>query len=169
MEESAKLPTSKDISPANSKRNTLLPRESKSVPSPSIPTLDPSSFPSGIPPDRKNLEDSERDTTLVQTQPSSCSMSPPESPTRMSPSGTRISPVFAITSQSFWLETKWTRRTDYQYEKPFLWILRTLSGDPNLYLVEAVALKPAEFNMDPSHIQELVDDWKEADNQVLPD
>ena len=60
-------------------------------------------------------------------------------------------------------------KSNYQYEKPFLWILRTLSGDPNLYLVEAVALKPAEFNMDPSHIQELVDDWKEADNQVLPD
>jgi GTP-binding nuclear protein Ran len=33
-------------------------------------------------------------------------------------------------------------KSNYQYEKPFLWILRKLVGDPNLYLVEALALKP---------------------------
>jgi GTP-binding nuclear protein Ran len=39
-------------------------------------------------------------------------------------------------------------KSNYQYEKPFLWLLRRLGGDPNLYLVEAPALQPAEIHMD---------------------
>lgn len=46
-------------------------------------------------------------------------------------------------------------KSNYQYEKPFLWILRTLLGDANLYLVEALALRPTEITMDASHIQAL--------------
>ena len=48
-------------------------------------------------------------------------------------------------------------KSNYQWERPFLWILKHLCNDPNLHLTEAVALKPAEFNMDPSHIQLLMD------------
>ena len=44
--------------------------------------------------------------------PFSCSMSPPESPTRMSPSGTRTSPGSAITSPSSLSETRSTKRTE---------------------------------------------------------
>ena len=34
-------------------------------------------------------------------------------------------------------------KSNYQFEKPFLWILRRLVGDPNLQLVESPALQPA--------------------------
>ena len=44
-------------------------------------------------------------------------------------------------------------KSNYQYEKPFLWILRTLVGDSNLFLVEALALKPIEIQMDQQQIQ----------------
>jgi GTP-binding nuclear protein Ran len=60
-------------------------------------------------------------------------------------------------------------KSNYQYEKPFLWILRTLVGDSNLYLVEALALQPSEIAMDPSHIQALAQEWTEAQNAPLPD
>lgn len=60
-------------------------------------------------------------------------------------------------------------KSNYQYEKPFLWILRTLTGDANLYLVEALALQPSEITMDPSHIAALATEWNEANNAPLPD
>ena len=60
-------------------------------------------------------------------------------------------------------------KSNYQYEKPFLWILRTLVGDSNLYLVEALALRPQEIQMDQNQIQELTNEWKEADQAPLPD
>lgn len=60
-------------------------------------------------------------------------------------------------------------KSNYQYEKPFLWILRTLSGDPNLSLVEALALQPSEIVMDPHQIQQLATEWNEANNMPLPD
>ena len=60
-------------------------------------------------------------------------------------------------------------KSNYQYEKPFLWLLRTLVGDPNLYLVEALALKPVELQMDNSQIEELNKEWIDAANHPLPD
>lgn len=39
-------------------------------------------------------------------------------------------------------------KSNYQYEKPFLWILRTLIGDPNLHLLESVTLVPPEIIME---------------------
>ncbi len=60
-------------------------------------------------------------------------------------------------------------KSNYQYEKPFLWLLRTLVGDPNLYLVEAMAIKPPEIEMDPNVLAQINSDWNEANNQVLPD
>jgi hypothetical protein len=44
-----------------------------------------------------------------------------------------------------------------------------LTGDPNLYLVEALALKPVEIQMDQNQIQELTNEWKEVENAPLPD
>lgn len=46
-------------------------------------------------------------------------------------------------------------KSNYQYEKPFLWILRTLIGDPNLYLVEQIALMPEELHMEKDQIDTL--------------
>ena len=51
-------------------------------------------------------------------------------------------------------------KSNYQYEKPFLWILRTLVGDPNLYLVEALALRAQEVQMDQNQIDTLASEWK---------
>jgi GTP-binding nuclear protein Ran len=60
-------------------------------------------------------------------------------------------------------------KSNYQYEKPFLWILRTLTGDANLYLVEALALQPSEITMDANQIAALASEWNEANNAPLPD
>ena len=35
-------------------------------------------------------------------------------------------------------------KSNYQYDKPFVWLLRRLANDGNLQLVEAPALAPAE-------------------------
>lgn len=42
-------------------------------------------------------------------------------------------------------------------------------GDPNLFLVEAMALKPIELQMDVAQIQELNKEWEDAMNKPLPD
>ena len=60
-------------------------------------------------------------------------------------------------------------KSNYQYEKPFLWILRTLVGDSNLYLVEGLALKPQEVEMNAVQIEQLTHEWKEAEHAPLPD
>jgi GTP-binding nuclear protein Ran len=33
-------------------------------------------------------------------------------------------------------------KSNYQYEKPFLWILKNLSGDQSLFLTEGISLAP---------------------------
>ncbi|KAL7060295.1 hypothetical protein AAHC03_09765 [Spirometra sp. Aus1] len=39
-------------------------------------------------------------------------------------------------------------KSNYNFEKPFLWLARKLIGDPNLEFVEMPALKPPELQMD---------------------
>ena len=80
---------SKDTSPVNSKKNTSLPKVLKSAPLLSTPTTDRLNSHSGIPQDKKNLEDSEKDITSEPTPPFSCSMSPPESLIKTFPNGTK--------------------------------------------------------------------------------
>mmetsp|Transcript_37731 Transcript_37731/g.118129 ORF Transcript_37731/g.118129 Transcript_37731/m.118129 type:complete len:144 (-) Transcript_37731:96-527(-) len=38
-------------------------------------------------------------------------------------------------------------KSNYNFEKPFLWLARKLTGDQNLQFVEAPALAPPEFQM----------------------
>lgn len=59
-------------------------------------------------------------------------------------------------------------KSNYQYEKPFLWILRQLTGNPNLVLTEAISLAPQEIIMDEAQIQTLNAEWNEAANAQLP-
>jgi GTP-binding nuclear protein Ran len=40
-------------------------------------------------------------------------------------------------------------KSNYNFEKPFLWLARKLLGDPNLEFVAAPALAPPEVVMDP--------------------
>jgi len=60
-------------------------------------------------------------------------------------------------------------KSNYQFEKPFLWLLRRLVGDANLYLVEAPALRPAEILMDPEQVKILEQEYNDAQNAPLPD
>ena len=60
-------------------------------------------------------------------------------------------------------------KSNYQGEKPYVWLLRKLLGDPGLHLVEAPALKPQEVVLEPSHIQEIEKEAMDAANMALPD
>lgn len=60
-------------------------------------------------------------------------------------------------------------KSNYNFEKPFLWLARKLIGDPNLEFVAMPALAPPEVTMDPEWQQKLESEMKEAQNVALPD
>lgn len=60
-------------------------------------------------------------------------------------------------------------KSNYNFEKPFLWIARKLIGNPTLTFVEAPALKPAEVTIDAAHLQQIEQDMADAQNVPLPD
>ena len=60
-------------------------------------------------------------------------------------------------------------KSNYQFEKPFLWLLKKLTGDPNLALVEAVALQPEEFKMTEERMKQLEKEYKEAQKAKFED
>lgn len=60
-------------------------------------------------------------------------------------------------------------KSNYQFEKPFIWLLRKLVGDPALYLVEAPALHPGEIELDATHIQEIEKEAQDAAQMALPE
>lgn len=60
-------------------------------------------------------------------------------------------------------------KSNYQFEKPFVWLIKKLLGDPNLQLVEAPVLAPKEYDIDPEHIREMDKELKEAENVAIDD
>lgn len=44
-------------------------------------------------------------------------------------------------------------KSNYNFEKPFLWLARKLLGDSNLEFVAAPALAPPEVVMDPEMVK----------------
>ena len=60
-------------------------------------------------------------------------------------------------------------KSNYQFEKPFLWLLRKLTGDPNLQLVEAPALKPAELTISADQQAQLEKEYQDAQNTPIDD
>ena len=64
-------------------------------------------------------------------------------------------------------------KSNYQYEKPFIWLLRQLTGDQSLFLTETPILQQPELIMDPALIQQLNQEHQEAENAIangqLPD
>ena len=63
-------------------------------------------------------------------------------------------------------------KSNYQFEKPFLWLARRLSGDPNLTLVEAPVLAPVEVFIDEDHMNTIMKEHREMEalkNAPLPD
>ena len=60
-------------------------------------------------------------------------------------------------------------KSNYNFEKPFLWLARKLTGDPNLEFVEMPALEPPEVQMDPSLAQKYEQELAIASQTALPD
>jgi GTP-binding nuclear protein Ran len=52
-------------------------------------------------------------------------------------------------------------KSNYNFEKPFLWLARKLVGDPNLEFLGMTALKPPEVQMNPEWQKQI-----EAELQV---
>jgi len=60
-------------------------------------------------------------------------------------------------------------RSNYNFEKPFLWLARKLAGDANLEFTAMPALMPAEIQMDNETIKKYEEEIQDAQNAALPD
>ena len=60
-------------------------------------------------------------------------------------------------------------KSNYNFEKPFLWLARKLIGNPNLDFVAAPALAPPEVQVDPALMQQYTNEMEEAAAQPLPE
>jgi len=60
-------------------------------------------------------------------------------------------------------------KSNYNFEKPFLYILRKLTGDSECRFVEAPALRPSEVPIDQKQIEEWNNELEEANKALLPD
>jgi len=60
-------------------------------------------------------------------------------------------------------------KSNYNFEKPFLWLARKLCGEAELEFVEMPALRPPEVQIDDALRQQYEKDLHEAQNCELPD
>ena len=63
-------------------------------------------------------------------------------------------------------------KSNYQFEKPFLWLCRRLSGDPGLGFVGMPALAPQEIQIDNEQMAEILREQREMETlkmAPLPD
>ena len=60
-------------------------------------------------------------------------------------------------------------KSNYNFEKPFLWLARKLAGDNNLHFVEAVALRPPEAVLDDATKAQYEAEIQQAANVPLPE
>lgn len=60
-------------------------------------------------------------------------------------------------------------KSNYNFEKPFLYLARKLAGDPNLHFVESPALAPPEVHIDLAAQQQHEAELAQAASQPLPD
>ena len=60
-------------------------------------------------------------------------------------------------------------KSNYQYEKPFLYLLRKMTNNPDLVLEEQPALAPAEVAIDQEQIKQMAMDLAVADEADFPD
>ncbi|KZS14265.1 GTP-binding nuclear protein Ran [Daphnia magna] len=60
-------------------------------------------------------------------------------------------------------------KSNYNFEKPFLWLARKLIGDPNLEFVAMPALQPPEVQMDPNWQKQIEGELEEAQHIALPE
>lgn len=60
-------------------------------------------------------------------------------------------------------------KSNYNYEKPFLWLARKLAGHEDLVFAAMPALVPVEFPIDPALLEEYEKELIEASRRPLPD
>lgn len=60
-------------------------------------------------------------------------------------------------------------KSNYQFEKPFVWLLRRLTNQPDLQLVEAPVLIPQEVQLDDEHKRALEAEVAQAAEMALPE
>jgi len=60
-------------------------------------------------------------------------------------------------------------KSNYNFEKPFLWLARKLVGEPNLTFVESPALKPPEVQLDMETVKKYEEELAMARQTPLPD
>lgn len=60
-------------------------------------------------------------------------------------------------------------KSNYQFEKPFLYLARKLTGDPQLHFVESPALAPPEVRIDEQQQKQYEQELQQAAAQPLPD
>ncbi|EOD38265.1 RAN, ras superfamily GTPase, partial [Emiliania huxleyi CCMP1516] len=60
-------------------------------------------------------------------------------------------------------------KSNYNFEKPFLWLARKLCGDPQLVFVESPALAPPEIQIDQQVAQQYQQELDAAAMAPLPD
>ncbi|KAJ2817276.1 GTP-binding nuclear protein gsp1/Ran [Coemansia furcata] len=60
-------------------------------------------------------------------------------------------------------------KSNYNFEKPFLWLARKLAGDANLEFVQAPALQPPEFQIDSELMNQYNQEMEAAAAQPLPE
>lgn len=60
-------------------------------------------------------------------------------------------------------------KSNYNFEKPFLWLARKLCGEAELEFVEMPALQPPEVNIDPALQKQFEKDLQDAQQCELPD
>mmetsp|Transcript_6484 Transcript_6484/g.14972 ORF Transcript_6484/g.14972 Transcript_6484/m.14972 type:complete len:222 (+) Transcript_6484:148-813(+) len=59
-------------------------------------------------------------------------------------------------------------KSNYNFEKPFVWLARQLAGDPNLHLVEAPATAPGEVAIDAAAMAIYEAELEQANLMPLP-
>jgi len=60
-------------------------------------------------------------------------------------------------------------KSNYNFEKPFLWLARKLVGNPTLEFVAAPALAPPEVQVDQNLLEQYHKEMQDAAAQPLPD
>ncbi|WP_411025011.1 hypothetical protein, partial [Salmonella sp. s54836] len=60
-------------------------------------------------------------------------------------------------------------KSNYNFEKPFLYLARKLVGDPNLEYVEAPAVAPPEVEIDINLVAQYEQELQAAQQTALPD
>ncbi|KAA8906475.1 hypothetical protein TRICI_005140 [Trichomonascus ciferrii] len=60
-------------------------------------------------------------------------------------------------------------KSNYNFEKPFLWLARKLVGNPSLEFVASPALAPPEVQVDAELMNKYQQEMEQASNMPLPD